>query len=52
MSQQQIADFAGLTPVHACRVLSVLRRRGICNVGRGMAKIADRAELERMGSLR
>jgi CRP/FNR family transcriptional regulator, anaerobic regulatory protein len=25
MSQQQIADFTGLTPVHACRILSSLR---------------------------
>jgi len=52
LSQQQIADFTGLTPVHACRVLSSLRSRGICNVGRGTAKITDRAELERVGSLR
>ena len=52
MSQQQIADFTGLTPVHACRVLSSLRRRSICHVGRGIAKIIDRDELESMGSLK
>ncbi len=52
ISQQQIADFTGLTPVHACRVLSSLRRRSICHVGRGIAKIIDRDELESMGSLK
>ena len=52
MSQQQIADFTGLTPVHACRILSALRRKSVCNVGRGIAKIIDRAELERMGALK
>jgi len=52
MSQQQIADFTGLTPVHACRVLSSLRHRAICNIGRGVAKIIDRGELERIGSFK
>jgi CRP-like cAMP-binding protein len=52
MSQQQVADFTGLTPVHACRILRALRRKSICNVGRGIAKIIDRGELERMGSLK
>jgi CRP/FNR family transcriptional regulator, anaerobic regulatory protein len=52
MSQQQIADFTGLTPVHACRILSSLRRKSVCNIGRGIAKIIDRGELERMGSLK
>jgi len=52
MSQQQVADFTGLTPVHACRVLSTLRRRAICDVGRGTAKIIDRGELERIGSFK
>ena len=52
MSQQHIADFTGLTPVHACRILSSLRRKSVCNVGRGIAKIIDRGELERMGSLK
>jgi hypothetical protein len=52
MSQQQVADFTGLTPVHACRILSALRRKSICNVCRGIAKIIDRGELERMGSLK
>ncbi len=51
LSQQQIADFTGLTPVHTCRVLSSLRKSAICDVGRGFVKIRERAELLRMESL-
>lgn len=50
LSQQQIADCTGLTPVHACRVLSALRKSGICDVGRGTVKILDRTALRRIGS--
>jgi CRP/FNR family transcriptional regulator, anaerobic regulatory protein len=50
MSQQQIADFAGLTPVHTCRILSLLRKKRVCDVGHGVVKIADRIALERMAS--
>jgi CRP-like cAMP-binding protein len=52
LSQQQIADCTGLTPVHACRVLSLLRRNGICDVGHGAVRIQDRAELQRLAALR
>jgi len=52
MSQQQIADFTGLTPVHTCRVLSSLRKHSICDVGHGMVKIADRRELQRMAAIK
>jgi CRP/FNR family transcriptional regulator, anaerobic regulatory protein len=52
MSQQQIAEFTGLTPVHACRVVAKLRKSGICQVGHGTAKVLDRAELERLASPR
>jgi CRP/FNR family transcriptional regulator, anaerobic regulatory protein len=52
MSQQQIAEFTGLTPVHVCRVVAKLRKNGICQVGHGTAKVCDRAELERLASLR
>jgi CRP/FNR family transcriptional regulator, anaerobic regulatory protein len=52
MSQQQIADFTGLTPVHACRVLSALRKSGVCDVGHGVVKVIDRAELQRLGALK
>lgn len=51
MSQQQIADFTGLTPVHTCRVLSALRKTGVCDVGRGAVKIIDGAALERIAAL-
>jgi CRP/FNR family transcriptional regulator, anaerobic regulatory protein len=52
LSQQQIAEFTGLTPVHACRVVAKLRRGGICHIGHGMVKVLDRVELERLASLR
>jgi CRP/FNR family transcriptional regulator, anaerobic regulatory protein len=48
MSQQQVADFTGLTPVHTCRVLSAFRKNGICDVGHGSVKVMDRAELQRI----
>jgi CRP-like cAMP-binding protein len=52
LSQQQIADFTGLTPVHTCRVLSLLRKNAVCDVGHGFVKIMDRGELQSMGSLK
>jgi len=52
LNQQQIADFTGLTPVHTCRVLSSLRKNAVCDVGHGVVKIMERAELQRMGSLK
>jgi CRP-like cAMP-binding protein len=52
MSQQQIADFTGLTPVHTCRVLSSLRKSGVCDVRHGFVKVMERGELARMGSLK
>jgi CRP-like cAMP-binding protein len=52
LSQQQIADFTGLTPVHTCRVLSSLRKDGICDVGRGFVKVIEYAELQRLGAVK
>jgi CRP/FNR family transcriptional regulator, anaerobic regulatory protein len=52
MSQQQIADFTGLTPVHTCRVLSALRKTGVCDVGHGAVKVIDRDALERIAALK
>jgi CRP-like cAMP-binding protein len=52
LSQQQIADCTGLTPVHACRVLSVLRQNRICDVGHGAVKILERTELQRLAAVR
>jgi CRP/FNR family transcriptional regulator, anaerobic regulatory protein len=52
LSQQQIADCTGITPVHACRVLSAMRKDGICDVSRGAVHVIDRAELVRLGSVK
>ncbi len=52
LSQQQIADFTGLTPVHTCRVLSSLRKDGICDVRHGFVKVMERSELQRLGALK
>jgi CRP-like cAMP-binding protein len=52
MSQQQMADCTGLTPVHTCRVLSALRKSGVCDVGHGAIKILDRAELQRIAAFK
>jgi len=52
LTQQQIAEFTGLTPVHACRVVAKLRKGGVCKVGHGTVKVLDRFELERLASLR
>ena len=52
LRQQQIADCTGLTPVHVCRVLGRLRKDGLCDVGRGLVRIFDGAELERMALLK
>jgi CRP/FNR family transcriptional regulator, anaerobic regulatory protein len=52
MSQQQMADFNGLTPVHTCRVLSALRKAGVCDVSHGVVKTLDRAELQRIATIK
>ena len=52
LSQQQIADCTGITPVHACRVLSAMRKDGICDVRHGAVRIIDRPELLRLGSVK
>jgi CRP-like cAMP-binding protein len=39
LSQQQIADATGLTPVHVCRTLRLLRDANICEVGEGRIKV-------------
>ena len=51
MSQQQIADFTGLTPVHTCRVLSFFRRSGVCDISHGTAKVNDRVGLQRLAAI-
>jgi CRP/FNR family transcriptional regulator, anaerobic regulatory protein len=52
LNQQQIADCAGITPVHACRVLSAMRKDGVCDIRQGTVRITDRTELLRLGSVK
>jgi CRP/FNR family transcriptional regulator, anaerobic regulatory protein len=52
LSQQQIADCTGITPVHACRVLSAMRKDGVCDIKQGVVRITDRTELLRLGSMK
>jgi len=52
MSQQQMADCTGLTPVHTCRILTTLRKSGVCDVGHDAIKILDRSELQRIAALK
>ena len=50
LRQQQIGDLTGLTPVHVCRVLNVLRNEHICEVAAGVVKILNRTELARLAA--
>jgi CRP-like cAMP-binding protein len=52
LSQQQIADCTGITAVHACRVLSTMRKDSICDVRHGTVRIIDRTQLLRLGTAR
>lgn len=48
MTQVQIADFLGLTPVHVNRVFRRLREEGLARIGSG---IVDLLDLDRLGRL-
>lgn len=52
LSQQQIADCTGITPVHACRVLGAMRKDGVCDIRHGIVRVIDRTELMRLGSIK
>lgn len=52
LRQQHIADLAGLTPVHTCRVLQALRTKNICEIANGVATIADFAKLKQLADVR
>jgi CRP/FNR family transcriptional regulator, anaerobic regulatory protein len=52
LRQQHIADITGLTPVHVNRVLGAFRERGLIEVSRGVFKVLDPVELERVGCLK
>lgn len=52
LTQEQLADAAGLTPVHVNRVLQGLRTDGILARDRGTVKIVDWDQLARIGDFR
>lgn len=50
LSQQDVADFTGMTAVHACRTLRDLREAGLIELRRRRLRIIDFARLARMAS--
>jgi len=50
LSQQDVADFTGMTAVHACRTLRELRKDGIVELRRRRLRIVDFARLARIGA--
>jgi CRP/FNR family transcriptional regulator len=48
LTQQDIADFVGLTPVHVNRVLRWLHAEGLATVSRGLVQIHDVAALHKL----
>lgn len=50
LSQQDVADFTGMTAVHACRTLRELREGGFIELRRRRLRIVDFAKLARVGS--
>lgn len=49
LTQEQLADAMGMTPVHTNRVLQVLRKAGVISLGRQHVTIHRPAELEAIG---
>lgn len=50
LSQQDIADFTGMTSVHACRTLRELRNSGVIELCRRRLRIVDFPRLVRMAA--
>lgn len=50
LDREQVADAAGLTPLHASRVLERLETRKLLSLRFGKARIADLAELRRIAA--
>lgn len=50
LTQSDLADFCGLSPVHVNRVLRDLRDAGLCTFRNGVVKVLDRAGLVKAGS--
>ncbi|WP_110655528.1 Crp/Fnr family transcriptional regulator [Salinicola halimionae] len=51
LSQQQLADALGLSPVHVSRTLTAFRHEGLLKIARGWAHMMDRRALAREGSV-
>ena len=49
MTQEQLADATGLTPVHVNRTLRRLRDEGLADFARGEVRVLDEARLARVG---
>ena len=47
LTQSDIADMCGATPVHTNRALADLRKQGLVDFKRGEVRIPDRRKLER-----
>ena len=52
LRQRLIADIAGLTPEHVSRVINLFRRAGLIEIGNGVLRIKDLAQLQHIGELR
>ena len=50
LSQQDVADFTGMTAVHACRTLRELRKDGMIELRRRRLRIIDFVGLSRIGA--
>lgn len=50
LTQQELAEVCGLSPMHVHRVLRDLREGGLCSVKHGRVEILDRAGLVRTGN--
>jgi CRP-like cAMP-binding protein len=50
LTQQELADACGTTPVHMNRVVRKLRETGVVDISRGQVTVLDRAALKALGT--
>ena len=50
LTQAQLAEMCGVTPIHMNRALGQLRREGVADFRRGTLYVDDRARLEAFGA--